>query len=332
MNKKLKFSWGHIISFLALIFISYVSFMGYFYTNGGDFTESIIKVLIIDIALLTTFIGAQIIKGTDRKFKRSIIFERILIIITPIVLIVSMIPINHFWNVYNQKDKIEELFNGSIFDAKKMFKEYDTYANNRIANYSNLLDIEVKDKVRKDSYVHTLRLQLLSQNSIELQDEANKWLNSADNDVSVWNAFLIGNIGHISSAIKAWNKELTEYSTPILSNEILRGNEVSSFDANNSLLEGALNNLNMLTHIYINSKGVSFRTILSFPLLFLMLLLPYMLQKRDGKAHGIYYLIPKKGKESQEYTMGGLIKNDNDHDKNENSSEKKSENIYTGTF
>lgn len=332
MNKKLKFSWGHIIAFISLIFISYVSFMGCFYTNGGNFKESIIKVLIMDTALLTTFIGVQIIKGTDKKFGRSLILERILIILTPIVFIITMVPTNHFWNVYNQKDKIEELFNSSISDAKKMFEEYDIYANNRIYNYSNLLDILIEDKVRKDSYRQTLQLQLLSQNSIELQAEANKWLDKANNGISVWNAFLIGNIEHISDAIKTWNEELTEYSIPVLSNERLRENEVSSFDINNSSLEGALNNLNNLALIYKNSKGISFRTILFSPLLFLMLLLPYLLQKRDGKAHGIYYLTKKKRSESQGYTIKGVIPNNNDLNKEEDLIKKDSKSIYTGTF
>lgn len=78
-NQTLKFSWGHIIAFVALVFISYVTYMGDFYKNGGDFTSSAIKVLMVDIAILITFIGAQIYKGTDEKFNRSIVIERVLV-------------------------------------------------------------------------------------------------------------------------------------------------------------------------------------------------------------------------------------------------------------
>ena len=74
-NKMLKFSWGHIIAFIALIFISYVTYMGDFYRNGGDFGKAAINVLIIDIVLLCTFIGAQIFKSTDEKFSRSILID-----------------------------------------------------------------------------------------------------------------------------------------------------------------------------------------------------------------------------------------------------------------
>ena len=36
-NETLKFSWGHIIAFLAIIFISYVCYMGNFYQKSADF-------------------------------------------------------------------------------------------------------------------------------------------------------------------------------------------------------------------------------------------------------------------------------------------------------
>ena len=89
-NQTLKFSWGHIIAFVALIFISYVMYMGDFYQNGGDFVSAAVKVGIIDFLLLVTFIGAQIIKGTDEKFNRSIIIERILICCCPLAFIFAM--------------------------------------------------------------------------------------------------------------------------------------------------------------------------------------------------------------------------------------------------
>ena len=59
-NETLKFSWGHIIAFLALVIISYVTYMGDFYDNGGNFKKSAIKVFCIDVGLIITFIVAQI--------------------------------------------------------------------------------------------------------------------------------------------------------------------------------------------------------------------------------------------------------------------------------
>lgn len=78
INETLKFSWGHIIAFVALIIISYLSFMGITYLTNGNFLYAGIGVLIIDVLIILFFIIPQILKGTDEKFRRKIIFERIL--------------------------------------------------------------------------------------------------------------------------------------------------------------------------------------------------------------------------------------------------------------
>ena len=45
MDEQLKFSWGHIIAFLALIFISYITFVGEVYKTDGDFTKAAITMV-----------------------------------------------------------------------------------------------------------------------------------------------------------------------------------------------------------------------------------------------------------------------------------------------
>lgn len=346
MNKKLKFSWGHIIAFLALIFISYVAFMGDFYKNGGDFKGSLIKVLIILTALLVTFIGAQIIKGTDVKFKRSIIIERFLICLTPIAFIVAIIPINHFWTIYNQKDQIEELFNNSISNSKEMLLNYDTYTEKRLSNYSKMLDDillnkstdresytksgfnGVNDDIRKENYITTLQLQLLSQNSENLKTAATNWINEANQGASVWNAFLIGNIQQISEAITNWNATLVDYSKPILSNETLRSNEVAPFDSDKSSLELSTASLKSLTDIYKKSDGIGLMTIVLSPILFMMLLFPYFLQKRNTKANGLYFLLSTNNSKVKDISFRKHQKSK----ETETSKEETNKGPYGGTF
>ena len=100
INETLKFSWGHIIAFIALIFISYVSFMGITYLTDGDFLYAGLGVLIINLVLIIFFIIPQILKGTDEKFSRKIIFERILFFSAPVFFIAVMVPYAHFWTVF----------------------------------------------------------------------------------------------------------------------------------------------------------------------------------------------------------------------------------------
>lgn len=346
MNKKLKFSWGHIIAFLALIFISYVAYMGDFYLNGGNFEESILKVLILIVILLATFIGAQIQKGTDQNFKRSLTFERVLICLAPIVFIVAMVLNNHFWNVYHQKDEIENLFNRSISESQQMFNDYDEYAKQRISNYSEMLDdvvlnkesdlasyVEsgfngVNDPIRKENYVNTLKLQLLSTNSASLRAAATNWINQANQGASVWNVFLIGNVKQISEAITDWNTALIDYTRPVLSNETLRGNVVSPFDLNKSSIEKSTSGLKSLTGIYIKSGGINFMIIILAPILFLMLLFPYLLQKRNTKAIGLYRLLPVMNNQGEKESFHAIA----EPQMNQTLQKEKGNNPYDGTF
>ena len=70
INETLKFSWGHIIAFVAMIFISYVTFMGTTYLTGGSFISGGVGVLVVNILLVVIFIIPQILKGTEKKFDK----------------------------------------------------------------------------------------------------------------------------------------------------------------------------------------------------------------------------------------------------------------------
>lgn len=349
-NKTLKFSWGHIIAFIALIFISYVTYMADFYQNGGGFGKAAINVLIIDILLLCTFIGAQICKGTDEKFKRSIIIERILICLCPIAFIWMMLTYNHFWTVMRQHEEIETKFNQAINKSKQLFTDYNAYANDRIEKYDQFLtsvihnkkkDVTtyyrigfsgVDDQMQKQNYVRTLQLQLLSQNTDSLEYMANKWIDNANQGANVWNAFLVGNVEEISTAITSWNKTLTSYSKPVLSNEAY-SEEITAFGDNNSAVSDAIQDLTDLRQIYMTQKGMNIRTIWTGVILFIMLLFPYLLQSRNTKANGVFRLLPFS---IYSHIEGRKTKLDNmEHDENDGNNTMHNEStndIYSGTF
>lgn len=307
-NQTLKFSWGHIIAFVALIFISYVTYMGDFYKNGGDFVSAAVKVAAIDVALMITFIGAQITKGVEKKFSRNIVIERCLVCLCPVAFVFAMFSYNHFWNVYDKKDDIEKAFNSSINGAKDMFVAYVKYANDRVEKYRksyvshnishpslNGHIINEDSSVRlsqKNEYVYTLELQLLSSNTDSLTHVALKWIDEANHDASVWNAFLVGNIKQISDAVNEWHGTLKSYSTPILSNE---NKSTKAFDVDDEYLSVATLGFSELSKIYKDYDGIKINTLWTGTILFLMLIFPYILQRRNSKAQGLYFLIPHTG-------------------------------------
>lgn len=338
-NKTLKFSWGHIIAFVAIIFISYVAYMGDFYLNGGNFINTAKKVGLIDLFIFITFIGAQICKAADKKFDRAIIIERILICMCPIVFIWAMLPCNHFWNVLSKKENIEQHFDKAIDNSRQMFDDYDNYSKNRIKAYDDYLkeiliqliqqsDINVDINTLRENYVETLTLQLLSQNTDSLKTSARAWIKNADQGASVWNAFLIGNVDIISQAIKSWNQRLTEVSQPKLSNEPFY---VEPFDVNKQSFQAANSCLCQLKDIYTKSDGINLNTIWTGLILFLMLLFPYYLQDRCTRTNGYYYLIPNSLRKNNPKINKPQINNDSNYEEN-NYHIDNEDDIYSGTF
>lgn len=312
-NVTRKFSWGHIVAFVALIFMSYVMYMGAFYSNGGNFLKAAAVVVGIDVLILGVFIGAQLFKGTDGKFDRCIILERILICLCPAVFVLAMMSYNHFWGVYSQRQEIETRFNEAIAQSGSMFDEYDKYVEERLGNYQERLNRLRSAGVITDSqqrnYYLTLQLQLRNKDQQQMEEKALKWIGKANTGASVWNAFLIGNLNQIRSAVKGWEETLDQYSRPVLSNETSESEvapgpdpapkertgqqqEVLSFSQVRSA-KGLRENLFVeLQKRYSEGKGLQVNTIWTGLILFAMLLFPYMLQKRNTRAHGYYHLWP----------------------------------------
>ncbi len=354
-NVTRKFSWGHIVAFIALIFMSYVMYMGAFYSNGGDFIKAALAVAGIDVLILGVFISAQLFKGTDEKFDRCIIFERILICLCPVVFVLAMMSYNHFWGVYSQRQEIEKQFNEAIAKSGSMFDEYDQYVDERLDNYSKRLErlrsAGVITANQQQNYYLTLQLQLRNKDQQQIEGQARKWIDKANTGASVWNAFLIGNLNQISTAVKGWEETLDEYSRPMLSNELaepkaaepaapktpggksgrkqknkypehnsqtFRGKPGTGTKESQSPGNTVFNGIDWedekilsfsevrsagglredlfaeLQKKYSEDKGLQFNTIWTGLILFAMLLFPYLLQRRNTRAHGYYHLLPAR--------------------------------------
>jgi len=291
MNKELRFSFGHILAFLALIFIAYVTFMGITYLTLGDFVKAIIGAVICILLLAAVLLGAQIKKGESNRtrFYKSLKLERILLFSSPLVLLLAFYPYNHFWTVLDKDKEISKDFNESITQAHGIFKDYETYANERMTKLSESLDKskDVNVQNRKDE----LELLLLSTNYQNLKNEANSWIDNTSDDInvfdlfsvsksSVWNVFLFGNIDNIVAAIDKWSNELHSFSTKILSTETY---EVSSFTTESEAKINSIKGLNALKSKYA-SIGFKFNwvSVLSMIVCLLMLLCPYFIQERNA--------------------------------------------------
>lgn len=302
MDEQLKFSWGHIIAFLALIFISYITFVGVVYQTDGDFTKAAITMVVVDVVLAVIFIGSQMAKATAHKFSKRIWLERIGICASPFIFIVCMLPYFHFWTVHSHNEEIIDNFTNAIKASNQMFTDYDDYANKRIGKYQSMLERVIsnrsihpeqfiacgfsagKEQIQKENMLKTLHLQLLSNNYDSLRTSANKWIESSSEGASTWNVFLLGNTKEIKSAIKDWNHQLCKFSEKKLSNEEFLDNQVKAFSESSQSLEKVEKGLDDLTSLFTQKSFPNMVAIITAVLLYLAMLFPYILQDRHTKS------------------------------------------------
>lgn len=321
MNKKLKFSWAHIIAFVAIIFFAYITFVGATYLFKCNFLISGIVTFAIVAILFFLFIGVQQIKGTDEKFAKSIVWERILLAFTIIVFCASLHPFLHTWHVQKNHSAIEKQFSTSITEAKQLFVEYEKYSENRIKNYSEMMDeiiqsrhvvgksphgntnktvknvktrseyerfgfVKDYDQKQKELRLQTLRLQLLSSNYDQLKEKAIGWIESADRKASIWNIFLVGNIDQIKSAVNGWESQLQSntFSGKILADEEFDGkNKVSKFDEDGKYLDGTIKGLDDLRSQFTSIGTPSIWGYIMAIICYIALIFPYFIQPRSTR-------------------------------------------------
>lgn len=278
MNRKLRFSWGHIVAFLALIFIAYVVFMGATYYTVGNYYVGLIAMGCSVLLIVLTILGAQVLKGVDKKFHRSIVWERILVLCSPLIIIIVGVPFSHFWTVQSSEDEIIQQFDKSIKASMGIFSDYESYSDSRIEHLKSSLVSKIKDDQLVNNRVDELSLYLKSSTTKSIK-EAKGWINKVSDSPSIWNVFLFGNISTIEGAIEQWTESLNAISQKSISSET----DVDSFSTANIHKEKALNGLTSLKGMYQETKTPNALAIMTLIICYLMLLCPYFVQERHSR-------------------------------------------------
>ena len=166
-----------------------------------------------------------------------------------------------------------------------MFNSYEEYANSRIEKYDAKLRRLNTKEVSQINKVEALKLQILGNNYDNLKKASIEWINSAS-EATVWNVFMIGNIKEIENALDNWNKVLNTFSSKIMTDE---SHETKAFTNSDNSVNIAKKNLETLGVLYTTSERPTWIAILSVTLLYILLLFPYVLQRRNTKS--LYRLI-----------------------------------------
>lgn len=321
MNKKLVFSWGHIIALLAIIAFSYLAFTGFCYYTGGRFLLSGLLVAAIDVLLILVFIGAQQLKIWDGPFQKYIIVERWMVfVLAPLAVAAAMIPINHWLGLRNNEDVLASQFTEAIDAAKVMFSDYEAYANDRINQLGDRLyqeqrkasanrskddiggesaDLQAERKLNRENTMRALRLQLIGQNYEDLHTAAMQWMEETADAPSTLNVFLLGNINQINSAITGWNQQLSKFSALRLSSE---SKQTTDYTEESPYVTQAASLLKGLRDLCRERQPLNTTSLWIALGLFVLMMVPWWAQNRNTKS--TYRLFGREGSTPIELVTG----------------------------
>ena len=297
MNKKLKFGKGVVIVIIALIIITYMVFVGTLYLIDGRMLTTLLLTGALVLLLAMCAFGLQRLKGTDHHFKSRIFGERILLPVFIILCLVAMVPFSHFFTIHKHGNEITCELTTVLDKSKKMLNEYFDYTKKRKRIYirhlnraqinnnmnKNMGGSNIVENIPCDFNVDNMS-QMMKNNQIIEEDrlllDASEWFDSAANeDVTVWNLFMLDKIKNIGEIIELCHGQMEENSKHLLPVE--KG-ETSVF--NNTNIQEIRQHLN-------NIHAISTRPVFPGPLALLtglacmpMLFLPYYLQQRHTRS------------------------------------------------
>jgi hypothetical protein len=145
MNQS-KFPLADLLTALGAIGFSFFCFLSLNFYTLGDTQQSAIVAIVIGFILGSLAFGAKLLKRTTGKFKTSIIFERLLLLLFVITAFISVFPFSHYFAVSKRKTEIKQETTSNITQANNIFVNYERYANNRLSIYENRLNSIVQGK------------------------------------------------------------------------------------------------------------------------------------------------------------------------------------------
>lgn len=287
--KNVKFSLAASISCLVLLGYTYFSFMGMVYWQNGDFVKPLILSISFIILVIICLIVMCFSKHT-RWRKIGTIGQSIFGFIIFIAFMLTAIPFTNFVDVIKSKSHFYEETSKVLESAKGLDGSYMEYANTRLAQYQQKLELASQgreinpseyeellsqaggstDEAKIANLVGSLKRKLIPDSIKNVQAKRLDWLTSAAN-MSVWNLKLPSNILKIKGEVGTWTEQYVK-----LSEVKYPGEEVEDFK-----YEVFSTNLNALSTDYTKLHRPSVFAIIISLLCFLVMLLPYWLMEKD---------------------------------------------------
>lgn len=282
MGDRLTFSFGHIIAFVSLMFIGYVTFMSAIYFTGANFEIALIGILVEMLVFFGILMLIQKMKTVQRNFKRNIWIERLLLLVFFAMSYVAYWGFAKFWSVQAHEALVVNRFMEAAETVDTLFNRYDEYCNMRQTKYAENMRTMYWGTSDRDLIVEVndtaLAIKLRPNQYYVLRKEANEWVLRSSQGVSVWNVFMLGNERKLRSALLSWRASLQKLAAGVLKDEPATLN----FDEDGTCYNIINTRIDQLEEVFYekNTNPISF---IAIPL-FLLLLLPYFIQARFYKS------------------------------------------------
>lgn len=285
--KQETFNWGTVFSVIVLLVYAYISFLGLVYWRKGDILLPLLLAVVFIVFVLACLTGLRKSKAsryTGRKVKGQAVFGFLILI----SFIVAAIPFSTFTHVLERKKQINESIMSVYQAAQSLDESYVQYANTRIANYQERLEMVSNGKRSNPSayrecmegaYGNTddekianlsksLKMTLLPDSTTAMQEKRSNWLQSVK-DMTVLNVMLPANIQKINDQVQHWTDN---YKT--LSSKIYQGEEAEAFT-----YPKFSNSLEDLTGFYTKLGTPTPLSIILAVVAWLIMLLPYFMTR-----------------------------------------------------
>jgi hypothetical protein len=234
MSNKFKFSYADIIGFVAIIGFGITCLLSMFYKTMGDSRASLVWTGAIAFTMLIITIALKLLKSAHSKFRLCALLQILFILFFAGAAYFFLPTFAHFFNVQKHKTLITESTKTNFDSIEKMFVDYKTYADQRIAAYSRNLQTAIAGKAannsnylqwgfqpdngasdaqQKNAMTEMLTTDLLMSGFEETRKQAYDWLNDKRRNITTWRPItMINIINLVDTQANKWKTALTSYS------------------------------------------------------------------------------------------------------------------------
>lgn len=290
---KIKFNLGWILAIAAAIVLAAMGFMSFYYLFSGNLILPIIVsvcLLVLPIIVCGNLVPA---KECEKPFyfHKEAVKEAVLLVTMILLLIISMLLVNHFFTVNSRTEKIASTVADQRHQLEEMQASYIKHIENREDNYKAFLK-EVLDNKERDLVTYN-RVFPNGSNDIELMvrrlhnDLSLEGLRDSvsavydSENIAWWQLPAVMNkVGEISTSLEKNYNLMTQRDHHVTVDNMAQDDYWTySFTSAKDMMENFSVSNGLITSLW---------AVISVLIIYLFIMLPYFSADRDSRSKGLF--------------------------------------------